>query len=373
MKFVEVMVMEIKTPTLIINKEQVLKNVRKIQAKVEKAGIIFRPHFKTHQSADVGGWLKDLGIQKITVSSVHMAECFAEVGWDDITIAFPVNILEIERINNLAKTIKLNLLIESLETINFLDEKLKYKVDVWINIDTGYHRDGIGWEDSDKFVKLADLVKRSDKVKLKGILTHAGHSYKARTKAEILAVHRDTVNKMSKVQEKLNEEGYSDILISVGDTPTASVADDFSLIDEIRPGNFVFYDLTQAQIGSCLENEIAVRLACPVTAKYEDRKELLINGGAVHLSKDFITDKHGRTIFGYVSQSFDENPNKIEDVYVSSLSQEHGIIKTENLDFFHKTEIGDVVYIIPVHSCLTTNLAKKLITTDGEEIHAGCK
>ena len=365
--------MNIVRPTLIVSKDQVLKNINKIKNKTEKNGIRFRPHFKTHQSKEIGEWLKELGVKHITVSSVRMAECFAEAGWEDITIAFPVNILEINRINNLAKSMQLNLLVESLETVEFLREELQYDVNIWINIDTGYNRDGIAWHDNKKINQLASQINEANKMSLVGILTHAGHSYKARSREEILVIHEDTTNKMVEVQKKLQQEGFNKIQISVGDTPTASVAEDFSMVDEIRPGNFVFYDLKQVQIGSCLDEEIAIRLACPVIAKYEKRNEILVDGGAIHLSKDYIVDDEGKTIFGYISQALNKEFSIVKDVYVSSISQEHGIIKVSNKDFFQKIGVGDIVNILPVHACLTTNLMGKLVTLSEEELTVTCK
>jgi D-serine deaminase-like pyridoxal phosphate-dependent protein len=69
----------------------------------QKHSLAFRPHFKTHQSLELGNWFKDYGVTQITVSSLEMAEYFA-TQWNDITVAFPVNVLEINRINSLAKT-----------------------------------------------------------------------------------------------------------------------------------------------------------------------------------------------------------------------------------------------------------------------------
>ena len=92
--------LEIKRPTLILNKEKSLKNISKITSKLNKTSISFRPHFKTHQSLEVGRWFKEFGIKKITVSSVTMAKYFSKE-WDDITIAFPINLLEINEINKL--------------------------------------------------------------------------------------------------------------------------------------------------------------------------------------------------------------------------------------------------------------------------------
>ncbi|RLD73544.1 MAG: alanine racemase, partial [Bacteroidetes bacterium] len=83
-------VQNIQTPTLILNKALVLENIQFMAEKARKHHLSFRPHFKTHQSAEIGNWFKDAGVDKITVSSVSMAEYFAKHGWKDITIAFPL-------------------------------------------------------------------------------------------------------------------------------------------------------------------------------------------------------------------------------------------------------------------------------------------
>ena len=73
-----------------------------------------------------------------------MAVYFANHNWRDITIAFPINILEIQEINSLAmKLDSLNLLVENTESIECLENKLTKKVKIWIKIDIGYKRTGI--------------------------------------------------------------------------------------------------------------------------------------------------------------------------------------------------------------------------------------
>ena len=88
----------IQTPTLILNEEQAKKNLMVMGKKASTQNIRFRPHFKTHQSAQIGEWFRDAGVTQITVSSAAMAEYFIENGWKDILIAFPVNIREIGKI-----------------------------------------------------------------------------------------------------------------------------------------------------------------------------------------------------------------------------------------------------------------------------------
>lgn len=364
----------ITTPTLIINKEQAVKNIEKMAARARQSGVRFRPHFKTHQSAEVGEWFRGFGVESITVSSPDMALYFARHGWKDITVAFPANIREIDKINHLANQIKLNLLIESVEVSKFLADRVASPVQIWIKIDTGYRRTGVAWDSSDEILRIAEEINRAPLLTFAGILTHSGHTYKASSKGAVTEIYLDTVSKMKQVRERLSSVGINGVEISIGDTPSCSTIEDFSQVDEIRPGNFVFYDVMQLAIGSCAETDIAVAVACPVVAKHEDRHEIVIYGGAVHLSKDFILED-GRKIFGKVALPLYDSSRAqaagwssiISDCYVSSLSQEHGIVVASDT-LFDETNIGDILMVLPVHSCLTANLMKTYHTTQGKKI-----
>jgi len=356
--------MKIIKPTLIVNKDRVMKNILAMKQKVENSPgqIRFRPHFKTHQSAQIGQWFRDSGITSIAVSSVDMASYFAQNGWEDITIAVLVNPLEIEVINQLAKTffLDLNLLVDSREIVTLLNNELKHPVKLWIKIDTGYHRTGVTWDQKDDILGIVNAIKRSPRLHFRGLLTHAGHSYKAASSKEIKGIYDDTVSKMNEVREYLEKKGFSNIEISIGDTPTCSIVNKFYGIDEVRCGNFVFYDVMQFFLGTCQEENIAAAVACPVMARYPQRNEIVIYGGAVHLSKDSITGKNNQKIFGLVTLPQNDNQEWgpiIKDTYVSRLTQEHGIIKTDS-EFIKQINIGDILMILPVHSCLAANLLK---------------
>jgi D-serine deaminase-like pyridoxal phosphate-dependent protein len=358
--------MEIEKPTLMVDKEKAVRNIRRMLEKVSRSKRVrFRPHFKTHQSVRVGEWFRELGVTATAVSSVDMASYFAKSGWDDITVAILVNPLEINGINRLAKSVNLNLLVDSLETVIFLDrhlrEKVKEKVKVWIKIDTAYHRTGMEYDRIENILATAEEIKKSRQLGFQGLLTHSGHAYHARSKGEIRQVYDDTVKKMSQVRQYLNRKGIVDVEISIGDTPTCSVVDAFYGVDEVRCGNFVYYDVMQMVIGSCEEEDIAAALACPVIGCYPQRGEIVIYGGGAHLSKESITDAEGRKLFGLVAlprKDFQGWGQTIKDTYVASLSQEHGIIKTAP-GFIRRVNIGDILMVLPVHSCLTANLMKQ--------------
>jgi D-serine deaminase-like pyridoxal phosphate-dependent protein len=355
-------------PTLLLDKNRVLKNIKKMAGKAKASRVRFRPHFKTHQSAEIGNWFKDYGVQAITVSSLDMALYFAKNGWSDITVAFLVNILEIDKINKLAEEINLNLLVDSEEVLSALNSKLQHPAGMWIKIDTGYHRTGILWGDFDSILSLARRIKDSPKLEFRGLLTHAGHSYYAKSADEIQNIHDETVERMTAVKNHLTSSGIEACEISVGDTPTCSVADDFTGVDEIRPGNFVFYDLMQEKLGACTEDKIAVAVACPVVGRYKERNQIAVYGGLVHLSSAFILDENGRRIFGYATSLQDATFGPInKKAPVVSLTQEHGVIQA-NENFLDGIETGDLILVFPIHSCLTCDLHDGYTSIEGEVV-----
>ena len=350
--------MTITEPTLIIQKHIVIRNIERMAQKALRNKVEFRPHFKTHQSTQIGSIFREYGVTSITVSSLQMAKYFAQSGWKNITVAFPVNILEIGLINKLAGEITLNLLVESEDAVKYLDKHLRHTVNVWIKIDTGYHRTGILWEDLNRISTVAQLIHQSKLLEFEGLLTHSGHSYKVKGEHAIKRIYHDTVLKLDECRKHLNSKGFTPVKLSIGDTPTCSVVENFNGIDEIRPGNFVFYDIMQMLIGSCEFSDIGMAIACPVVATHTSRNEIIIYGGAVHLSKEYVCTRDGLKIFGYIAHLTEKGwGTVIANSYVKNLSQEHGIIEVCD-KLLQSTKIGDILAVIPVHSCLVMNLMK---------------
>ncbi|MGE0089669.1 MAG: alanine racemase [Bacteroidales bacterium] len=358
---------KITSPTLLLNKKICLNNINQMSEKAKAAKVIFRPHFKTHQSITIGSWFRKAGVQKITVSSLQMAEYFARENWKDITVAFPVNIREINLINDLAEEIQLNITIENIEAFEFLNKHLKYPVQFFIKIDTGYNRTGIQANNFQLIDQILKLEKKSETLNFVGFLSHFGQTYSAVSKDEIILTYKNSIKQLKTLKNKFQDD-YKNLIISVGDTPSCSVIqDDFMGVNEIRPGNFVFYDLMQWKVGSCNFEQIAVCMACPVVAMHIERNEIIIHGGAIHFSKETTLineqNKFGQLVF------IDENGwRKPEiDYFLTKLSQEHGTISVD-AKLIKNIKIGDLVGIVPVHSCLTANLMKRFYTTDNEWI-----
>jgi D-serine deaminase-like pyridoxal phosphate-dependent protein len=296
-----------------------------------------------------------------------MAEYFAQAGWNDITLAVPVNLRQAAGLNRLAGQVRLGLLVESMEAVRGLGQALSAPVDLWIKVDAGAHRTGILWSETGTAAQLAESISAYPQLRLVGLLTHAGHSYTAPDSAGALAIFNESTARLDELRQALQTRGIHPLRVSVGDTPGCSAARDFGPADEVRPGNFVFYDAEQYLFGACQWSDIAVALACPVVALHPERGEAVVYGGAVHLSKDFY-EQPGRRLYGLVSLPEGERWSApLADAWVDRVSQEHGILR---LSPAHLAElhVGDLVCILPAHSCLTAQCMGRYLSLDGRWI-----
>lgn len=358
--------MDIKKPTLIVDLKRVEQNIKRMVDKFKQEEVQFRPHFKTHQSHFIGEMYRKEGIRKCTVSSVGMAKYFANVGWEDITIAFPANVLEADDMNILAEKVQLQILVDSVEKVELLASEISANVAIFIEIDTGYFRSGILFDQRNEIDEIIQSIESIPQFSFVGFLSHTGNTYAQSSAEEIVKLFDESKEKLVDLKKHFILK-YPKIILSMGDTPAASLANDFDGIDEMRPGNFVFFDLMQHLLGSCEIDDIATVVYCPIVAKYPDRNQVVIYGGGVHLSKEKVY-WNGKEIYGFVSiPSQDGFGSALPESYVESLSQEHGLISMPSQEI-DKLQMGDSVAIFPVHSCMTVDLNSEMISLDGERI-----
>lgn len=355
-------------PTVLLDPAKAKTNIHRMVHKMKNAGVRFRPHFKTHQSAEIGTWFQNEGVDCITVSSVDMAYYFAEHGWDDITIATPVNPRQLSRIDELAKGITLHILVDTPEVLPLIANTISTPIQVWVKIDVGFHRVGIPMHDLDAIEHLVLAIQEIPVLHFEGLLAYAGQTYAAHGIDAVKTIFEQSVQGLLTIKQHLHQLGVEGVAVSMGDTPSGSLLDNFTGVDEMRHGNFVFYDLMQWQMGTCSDWDIAVAVACPVLGKYPKDNRIAIYGGCVHLSKDSLVDAQGKTIFGYVGQREEDRWGAVvSEAPVVSLSQEIGLLQVTD-PWFSRIHIGDILLILPIHSCLTCNLFPAYHTLEGQVI-----
>jgi D-serine deaminase-like pyridoxal phosphate-dependent protein len=152
--------------------------------------------------------------------------------------------------------------------------------------------------------------------------------------------------------ERLRADGIEVPEVSVGSTPTMSVAEQLAGVTEMRPGNYVFYDAFQAAIGSCALDHCAFSVLASVIGVYPGR--VVVDAGALALSKDAGTGDGG---YGVVLGQ--------GAFQVASLSQEHGVVRVHADSH---TRVGDQLRIIANHSCLAAACHDAYHVVRGDEV-----
>lgn len=348
-------------PLLMLNEEQCRRNIAGMAAKARKMRLRLRPHFKTHQSASVAQWFRQQGVTSCTVSSLVMAEYFAINGWDDICISTPVSISESKQLLKLASEIQLFITLCDEATLHGLPNDLSPFAGIWIKTDTGAGRAGIPTRNFDRFDGLIAAIQRRNG-RFLGFLAHDGHTYQALSPDDILRIRIQSNRSLLTLKNRFAER-YPDIQLSVGDTPSCSLSRDFGGMDEIRPGNFVFYDLMQWNLQVCKLSEIALHMHCELVSMHQSG-HAIAHCGAVHLSKDFLKIPGYGEVYGMVFTGEHPSDNPEENAWIISLSQEHAKISGSNA-FMRTLEPGQLLKIIPVHACLAAAAMGGYHTTSG--------
>jgi D-serine deaminase-like pyridoxal phosphate-dependent protein len=340
------------TPAFLVDEEIVQRNCDRMRAKARASGVVFRPHVKTHKTVEIA--LKQGGGEPgpITVSTLAEAELFAAHEFRDITYAVPIAPEKLDRAATLASTIDaLNLLLDSSDAVTAIEAFVSSRraaLDVFLKIDCGYHRAGVDPDDP-QTLELALRMAASPAIRFRGLLTHAGHSYNATSREEIIRIAAEESSAVTRLRDRLESHGVTGMTRSIGSTPTLSVVERIDAADEIRPGNYVFYDAFQATIGACSLEDCAASVLTTVVGSYPERNQILVDAGALALSKD-LGPTHIDPSFGYgIVCDLDLVPLPLT---ITALSQEHGKIGVR-AGSARDHLVGKRLRIIPNHSCLT--------------------
>jgi D-serine deaminase-like pyridoxal phosphate-dependent protein len=142
--------------------------------------------------------------------------------------------------------------------------------------------------------------------------------------------------------------------VSVGSTPTAIHATSMSGVTDMRPGVYTLFDLAQVALGSCTIDDIAVSVLATVIGHNPRAERVLIDAGALALSKDRSGNKGGATVgYGLVCPADGGPP--LDRLHVADVHQEHGLIAGPQPydEMVMPHPVGARVRVLPNHACLT--------------------
>lgn len=366
---------DLKTPALILDRSRLARNIVRMQTRARALGVDLRPHMKTAKSERVAQLATQGASGRITVSTLAEAAYFLRHGFKDITYAVGIVPGKLDEIAGLqAQGATMTLLTDDVETATAICQRAKAldtSFRVLIEIDTGLGRAGIA-PDSPELLTVAAALHQPPRVTLAGVLTHAGHSYQCGSIDDIVVVAEEERAGAVHAAERLRAAGYPCPVVSVGSTPTALFATRLDGVTEMRPGNFVFFDLFQAALGCCAEDHIAVSVLASVIGHHRGRNHVLLDAGGLALSKDTGANAR-RPGTGYGAVCLGAAPLPERGLAVLDVHQEHGIVGyAKGLDAierfpFERFPVGTRVRVLPNHSCMTAAMYDRYYVTDGGE------
>jgi D-serine deaminase-like pyridoxal phosphate-dependent protein len=354
---------DLPTPQVLIDRRRALRNIERVQQLASAAGIRLRPHAKTHKSPAVAAWQIERGAVGICCAKVGEAEVFVDAGIRDIRLPYPVNPNNAPRVLALMDHAAISIIVDHLAVARGWSDAMQRAgrtLDVLVKIDVGFHRCGIDPEQGDPLAFIG-AVAAMPGLRLRGLLSHAGHAYHASSEGELSTIAMREAAILTGLRDRAAASGIQLDEISVGATPTLRFSVEQPGLTELRPGNYVYFDRTQVSLGSAALDDCALTVLATVVSKpAADR--IILDCGSKTLTNDQARGITKAAGYGAVLTS----GGGIDDTLtIERLSEEHATVRVTGGT---RLEPGDRVQVLPNHSCVVSNLVDVVRLVDGDEV-----
>ena len=333
------------TPALVIDMDRVMRNIARVQAICDAAGLDNRPHIKTHKSPELAKLQIEAGAKGITCQTLGEAEIMASSGIDDILISY--NLLgsqKVARLGALLARANVTVAADNPVTIAGLIDVGRAAgrpLPVVIECDTGRKRAGV--ETPGEVIQLAQQIAASPHLSFAGLLlypTESGWPEAQRFHDEAIA--------------GLRAHGLAPRIVSTGGSPNLKHLGELKGATEHRPGTYIYNDRMQVAAGVATWDDCALNVYLTVVSRAAPERGIL-DAGSKTLTSDTGGGMDG---FGVIL----DNPQ----ARIAKFAEEHGFLDLSRSNT--RPEVGDVVRIVPNHVCVVVNMADRVIMVRGEQI-----
>jgi D-serine deaminase-like pyridoxal phosphate-dependent protein len=355
---------DLSTPQVLVDRTRLIENINRVQALADAAGVVLRPHAKTHKSAAIARWQIERGAAGICCAKVGEAEVFADAGIASIRIPYPVHPRNAARVLALMDRASISIIVDHLAVARGWDEAMRAAgrtLDVLVKVDVGFHRCGID-PDPGRASDFLRTVAAMPGLRLRGLLSHAGHGYSATSEDELRAIAAHEAGVLTELRDRAAAAGIAIDELSVGATPTLRFSVTERGLTELRPGNYVYFDRTQVALGAARLSDCALTVLATVVSKpAADR--IILDCGSKTLASDQARGTRPTPGYGVVLTR--DGAAIDSTLSIDRLSEEHATVGVQGSTAL---EPGDRVRVLPNHSCVVSNLVDEIRLVHGDRV-----
>jgi D-serine deaminase-like pyridoxal phosphate-dependent protein len=335
---------DLDTPVVTIRLDIMERNIRRVQAHLDRHGIGNRPHIKTHKIPAIGRLQLEAGAIGIVCQKIGEIEVFADHGVaPDVLLTY--NVLgrpKLDRLMAVARRLeRLTVVLDSATVARGLSEAgVRHGMDVrfLVECDTGFGRNGV--QTPEAALELAQAAMRMPRMDFQGLMTFPNRD-------------PDTRLFFERALELFKRAGIPVPVVSGGGTPAIFSVDRFPMLTEHRAGTCVYNDAMVVRSGTATWDDCAMRVRTTVVSRPTDTRAILDCG-----TKVLTSDQYGMPGFGHVLE--------YPDAAITALSEEHGTVDLSRCA--ERPQVGEVVHVVPNHCCVVTNMVDEVVGVRGDRV-----
>lgn len=330
---------DLETPSVLIDLDRMERNIQRMQNYCNEHGLDFRPHIKTHKIPDIARMQLEAGAVGIACQKLSEAQVFIDAGIQNIQI--PYNIVGSQKTARLAAMAIYNRMTVSADhpsVVRGLSQAAEangMSIRVMVDLETEIERTGASAAEA---VELAKMIDADDHLHFAGILVYPSNpSIRPRLQEALESLHRAGIGVDS---------------VSGGGTGAAVTAHEVPELTELRVGTYVFNDMNTVTQGWADLDDCAMTVMATVVSR-PGKDRAILDSGSKTLAADRVNEGHGFIL-------------QYPDAHIYKLNEEHAYVDLSACA--ERPTIGERVEVVPVHTCVVTNLHNQIYGIRGENI-----
>ena len=355
----------IDTPALVVDLDNMERNLQTMAAFAAKHQVMLRPHAKMHKSAELAKLQMAAGAVGVCVQKTSEAEALSAAGVHDIFISneviAPAKLARVAALTRVLAPLggQLAMCVDSIEGIQRLaasmDEGrhssgIMSSIDVFVELDVGQNRCGV--QPGPAAVALALEIQKHPALNFAGLQAYHGKAQHLRSAIDRQNAISDAIQSVRHTRALIEDAGIKVGLVTGAGTGTAPLEAASNLYGELQPGSYLFMDADYAA------NEQAI-----------DQPQF---GHALFVKTQVISVHAGHVVCdaGHKSHAIDSGLPKVHALGnhcaldYSNGGDEHGILKPA-AGSTHLPSLGSMLWLIPGHCDPTVNLHNEMIGVRG--------